>query len=268
MGAGDGTVVSIGLSRSTANAHLDGKTLVVESTESLSDICIMNTVAGCTIEIDSMRQFARIIKEPGKAAKTSRETIINGVHGLGPAIDVTADQLGLGGAGQQLGDNLTIAPVSKTNSCDTGSVNPGEVMVDSGGLLIFGREANPGPGAGIMIGGACARARIESEQIQIPLFSPGSGLPGVPPGSLNIPGTPGGNLGGSKQVLGPPQVLSKIVTHVTYRDPIAWRTAKYWAPVIGALMLFAMLAYTFRRNPVMAPVVGFVDRFARQFLRG
>jgi hypothetical protein len=29
-----------------------------------------------------------------------------------------------------------------------------------------------------------------------------------------------------------------------------------------------MLAYTFRKHPAAAPVVGFVDRFARQFLRG
>ncbi|MGZ4127106.1 MAG: hypothetical protein ACXVEX_03065 [Actinomycetota bacterium] len=268
MGAGDGTVVSIGLSRSTANAHLDGSTLTVEASESLNDICIMATPVGCTVQIDSMRQYARIVKKPGEKAKTTTSTIITGVRGLGPALEVTAEQLQLAKIPEQLGNNLQLGAVSQTHSCDTGAPDPQQVMVDTGGLMIFGRQANPGPGAGIMIGGACARARIEANVIEIPSFSPGVAIPGLPGGSLSIPGATGRSGRVGPPLLGRPRVVSHIVTRTIFRGPIAWRTAPYWGSVLGALALFAGLAYRFRRTPAFAPVARATDRFARAFLRG
>jgi len=269
MGAGDGTVISIGLSRSTAIARVDGSTLTVESTESLNDICVMATPVGCTISIDSMQQFARVIKTAGEKAKTTTSTIISGVHGLGPAVGVTAQQLQLGQVPQQLGNNLELGAVSQTHSCDTGASDPGELIADAGGLMLWGRQANPGPGAGIMIGGACVRARIEANDISIPVFSPGLGSPGVPPSSLVIPGSKGiPCLGcGVPRILAP-RVVSSVVTHEYLRSPLAWRTAPYWGSVLGALALFAGLSYRFRRHRAFAPVALATTRFARQFLRG
>lgn len=268
LGAGDGTVVSIGLSRSTATARVDGETLTVEATDSLKDICIMATPLGCTIHIDSMSQVARIVKKAGRKAQTSTSTVITGVHGLGPALQVTAEQLQLAKIPEQLGDNLQLGVVSQSHSCDTGAPDPQQVMADTGGLMIFGRQANPGPGAGIMIGGACARARIEANVIEIPPFSPGIGIPGVPGGSLLVPGTGGTSGRGGPQLLGSPRVVSRVVTRTILRGPIAWRTAPYWGSVLGALALFAGLAYRFRRTPAFAPVARATDRFARAFLRG
>ncbi|TML80985.1 MAG: hypothetical protein E6G04_02175 [Actinobacteria bacterium] len=233
MGAGDGTVVSIGLSRSTSVSRVEGSTLTVQATEA--------TVS----------------------------TIITGVQGLGPAVGVTAQQLQLAKVPEQLGSNLQLGAVSQTHSCDTGAADPTTLIADAGGLMIFGRQANPGPGAGIMIGGACVRARIEANEITIPSFLPGVGLPGVLPSSLLIPGTKGlPCLGCSAPRLGAPQVVSRIVTRTYLRGPIAWRTAPYWGSALGALALFAGLSYRFRRTPLFAPVATATNRFARQFIRG
>ena len=170
---------------------------------------------------------------------------------------------------EQLGSNLQLGAVSQTHSCDTGAADPTTLIADAGGLMIFGRQANPGPGAGIMIGGACVRARIEANEITIPSFLPGVGLPGVLPSSLLIPGTKGlPCLGCSAPRLGAPQVVSRIVTRTYLRGPIAWRTAPYWGSALGALALFAGLSYRFRRTPLFAPVATATNRFARQFIRG
>jgi len=269
MGAGDGTVVSIGLSRSTSVARVEGSTLTVLATESLKDICVMATPAGCTISIDSMEQFARIVQVAGQKPKATVSTIITGVQGLGPAAGVTAQQLQLAKVPEQLGSNLQLGAVSQTHSCDTGAADPTTLIADAGGLMIFGRQANPGPGAGIMIGGACVRARIEANAITIPSFSPGVGLPGVPPSSLLIPGTKGlPCLGCGVPRIGAPQVVSRIVTRTYLRGPLAWRTAPYWGSALGALALFAGLSYRFRRTPLFAPVATATNRFARQFIRG
>jgi hypothetical protein len=269
MGAGDGTVVSIGLSRSTASARVEGSTLTVISTESMNDICVMATPAGCTISIESMQQVARVIETAGEKPKTTTSTIISGVHGLGPAIGVTAQQLQLGQVPQQLGQNLELGAVSRTHSCDTGAPDPAELIADVGGLMVWGRQANPGPGAGIMIGGACVRARIEANDIAIPTFSPGLGIPGLPPSSLVIPGSNGVPcLGCGIHPFLAPRVVSSFVTHSYLRSPLAWRTAPYWGSALGALALFAGLSYRFRRHRAFAPVAVATTRFARQFLRG
>ena len=269
MGAGDGTVVSIGLSRSTSVANVEGSTLTVQASESLKDICIMDTPIGCTVSIDSMQQFARIVKTAGQTPKATVSTVITGVRGIGPATGITAQQLQLAKVPEQLGKNLQLGVVSQTHSCDTGAADPTTLIADAGGLMIFGRQANPGPGAGIMIGGACARARIEANQIEIPLFSPGLGTPGLPGSALVIPGARGLPCQGCgvPRILAP-QVVSTIVTHSYLRSPIAWRTAWYWGSVLGALALFAALSYRFRRTPVFAPVARATDLFARRFLRG
>jgi hypothetical protein len=269
IGAGDGTVISIGLSRSTSIARVDGATLTVESTEFLKDICVMATPAGCTISIDSMQQFARVIKTAGQKPKTTTSTIISGVHGLGPAIGVTAQQLQLGQVPQQLGNNLQLGVVSQTHSCDTGTADPSELIADAGGLRLWGRQANPGPGAGIMIGGACVRARIEANEISIPGFSPGLGIPGLPPSSLVVPGSNGiPCLGCNVPRVLAPRVVSTVVTHSYLRSPIAWRTAPYWGSVLGALALFAGVSYRFRKHRAFAPVALATSGFARRFLRG
>jgi len=269
MGAGDGTVVSIGLSRSTSVARVEGATLTVLSTESLKNICIMSTPEGCTIEIDSMEQLARVVQIAGQKPTATVSTFITGVHGIGPAAGVTAQQLQLAKVPSQLGNNLQLALVSQTHSCDTGAADPTTLIADAGGLMLYGSEANPGPGAGIMIGGACVRARIEANEITIPSFSPGLGFPGVPPSSLIIPGTKGlPGLAGSVGQPGASQVVSRIVTRTYLRGPIAWRTAPYWGSALGALALFAGLSYRFRRTPLFAPVATATNRFARQFIRG
>jgi hypothetical protein len=269
MGAGDGSVVSIGLSRSTSVARVEGSTLTVQATESLKDICIIATPAGCTISIDSMEQFARVVEVAGEKPKATVSTIITGVRGIGPAVGVTAQQLQLAKVPEQLGKNLQLGVVSQTHSCDTGAADPTTLIADAGGLMIFGRQANPGPGAGIMIGGACVRARIAANEITIPSFSPGLGRPGLPPSSLVIPGTKGlPCLGCGAPRFGAPQIISRIVTRTYLRGPIAWRTAPYWGSALGALALFAGLSYRFRRTPLFAPVATATNRFARQFIRG
>lgn len=269
MGAGDGSVVSIGLSRSTSVARVDGSILTVQATESLKNICVMATPAGCTISIDSMEQFARVVQVAGQKPKATVSTIITGVSGIGPAAGVTAQQLQLTKVPEQLGNNLQLGAVSQTHSCDTGAADPTTLIADAGGLMIFGREADPGPGAGIMIGGACVRARIEANEIQIPSFSPGLGFPGTPPSSLIIPGSKGVPcLGCGVPRFGAPQIVSRVVTRTFMRGPIAWRTAPYWGSVLGALALFAALSYRFRRTPLFAPVAAATNRFTRQFIRG
>src|SRR5207245_5189989 len=121
-------------------------------------------------------------------------------------------------------NNLQLALVSQTHSCDTGADDPTTLIADAGGLMIFGRQANPGPGAGVMIGGACVRARIEANEISIPSFSPGLGIPSVPPSSLMIPGTKGAScLPCSVARLGAPQVVSRIVARTCMRAPVARR---------------------------------------------
>ncbi|HJU23073.1 MAG TPA: hypothetical protein VJ891_11250, partial [Casimicrobiaceae bacterium] len=75
-------------------------------------------------------------------------------------------------------------------------------------------------------------------------------------------------LGCGAPHLGPPQVVSSIVTRTYLRGPIAWRTAPYWGSVLGALALFAALSYRFRRTALFAPVAHATNRFARQFIRG
>jgi hypothetical protein len=120
-----------------------------------------------------------------------------------------------------------------------------------------------------MIGGACVRARIEANDITIPGFSPGLGLPGLPPSSLMIPGsTAVPCLGCGIHPILAPRVVSSVVTRSYLRSPIAWRTAPYWGSILGALALFAGLSYRFRRHRAFAPVALATSRFARQFLRG
>jgi len=269
MGAGDGAVVSIGLSRSNSVADVDGSTLTVDASESLNDICIIATPLGCTVTIDSMQQFARIVKVAGQKPKVTTSTIISGVQGIGPAVGVTAQQLQLGKVPEQLGKNLQLGVVSQTHSCDTGAADPTTLIADAGGLMIFGRQADPGPGAGIMIGGACARARIEANEISIPAFSPGFGIPGLPPSSLVIPGSKGiPCLGCNVPRVLAPRVVSTVVTRSYLRSPIAWRTAPYWGSVLGALALFAGVSYRFRKTRAFAPVALATSGFARRFLRG
>jgi hypothetical protein len=262
FGAGDGTFVSVGLSRSLANARVVGTTLIAEASQSLDHVCIMATAAGCTVEIDSMRQFARVEKPAGHKATIRKSTSIFGVHVGGVAVDLDSGDLP---QSVDLGNSLQLKTVSTTHSCDSGD-QEGQVYADTGGLLIFGKGSQ---GGGIMIGGACARARIETQTLEIPNFSDGLGIPGTSPLTINVPGAPGAGVIGKPVVrYGPPQIVSKEVTRVVFRQALVWRTALYWVSALGALALAAMLGFFFRRNRAVAPVVGFFDHFARQFLRG
>jgi hypothetical protein len=63
-------------------------------------------------------------------------------------------------------------------------------------------------------------------------------------------------------------VVTKDNVRYILRNAPAWRTAPYWASVLGALILAVVLGYVFRASRPVAPVAAAVDRFARQFIRG
>ena len=270
-------VLDIGVARSVATASLDGKRLITQATWTATDICVVPGAAGCALSIDSIRQVARVERDAdGKVLHREERTVIVGVSGGGQAKEVT---LGPGFPPVDLGRNLQIRAISSTGDCgDPAS----DGVADAGGLEIVG-EGGGGPslpplplpivgsatGGGVLLGGACASGRISAVSFE---------LPGqIPPEEFNIPGrtivTPPGPLPPasqtmSKPLLSEPRVVTKDTVRYVFRTAPAWRTAKYWASVLGALLLAIALGYVFRRSRPIAPVASAIDRFARQFVRG
>lgn len=269
FGAGDGALVSVGSSRLEAGSRIDhtsteeGDTaLVTEASATLDDLCLVQASGACIVEIERLRQFARITQIPGEDPQIDSGTVIVGLRGPA-ARDVTARDLMLNQAKIDLGGSFQVEAVSHTGSCDVGG-DPGWAVADAGGIRVGGRGDQ---GGSVTIGGACARSRLDSVAFEIPSFDASAPVGGTPGHTITIPGAPVGPGPGASQP-GEPRVVERFEERVRFLDPIAWRTAPYWASVLGALGLGSALLYAFRAKPAVAPAVRAVDRFARAFLRG
>lgn len=275
VGAGDGAVVSIGLARTSSGARLQDGTLITEASSTLDDICLVGVNGICTVRIDHLRQYARIVKRAGKPAQRSAGMVLTGVHGAGLAQDVDASMLGAGGSGVDLGGYLRLTGVSQTGTCAPGQTDKSVVVADAGGLLLSVKNGAGGQGGAIMIGGACARARIEQTSFNLPDFLPTQVAPvtaPVQPGAGEQFTIPGGVVAGPAPTvpvtLGAPRLVSRTITHYVLEEPLAWRTAPYWGVLLGLLTMMALAYRIFPRSPVVAPAARAVDRFTRRFLRG
>lgn len=269
IGAGDGAVVSIGLARATSSARLEGDTLIVESWSTLDDICLAGAGGECTLRIDHMRQHARVLKRLGRPAERSAGTVLAGVRGAGPAQDVDAARLGAGSADVDLGGYLRLAAVSRTDSCAPGQADPSVAVADAGGLVLFGKAGEGRQGGSIMIGGACARARIAQTSFDATGYILDPGVPPTPQQRFTVPGgvvaLPGP---GAIVTPGAPRIVARTLTRYMFEQPIAWRTAPYWGVILGMVAVGLVACRVFPRHPAVAPAARAIDRFARQFLRG
>ncbi|MCA1830600.1 MAG: hypothetical protein ABR552_02320 [Actinomycetota bacterium] len=265
FGIGDGKTVSIGLSITRSDAVLSGQTLTVTSSAELYDVCIGAAAGGtCALAIDKITQEATVVKTPKTSTPRNMTTIL-GVHGSGIDKNISATDLFLNQAQLAVAPYFGISAVSASGDCGAGDAQT--AVADAGGFRIYGSGGPGKQGGSIMIGGACARARLDLATIDIPRFVPDLGYKGVPPSSLTIPGSPGAGTPG-RALYGPPQVVTHDVTRYVFARAIAWRTAPYWASTLIALALLTLAAYMFRRTQYVAPAVRALDRFARQFVRG
>jgi hypothetical protein len=251
---------------------------------SVSGLCVGPNTDGCALEIEQIRKTATIVRTAdGKVVERSAETVIAGVRGAGQNQDVTAADLGPDSPGIDLreiqgcdGCVFRLQPVTATEGCgDPAS----ELVADAGGLILFARGdgqltlpipiAGNAAGGGLMLGGACASGRVSS----VELGGNGDGGLGALPGGGSVVTPPiGGVPGGVPQIVGPqlspPRVVQRTVVRYELRSAPAWRTAPYWASILGALLLLTVLGYVYRTTPPVAPVARRIDRFARQFMRG
>jgi hypothetical protein len=271
-------LLDVGAARSFATAAIDGDRLVTQAIWAATDVCVAPGVDGCALLIDSITQIARIERDAdGKVTKRDARTVIAGIAGGGQAAEITAADLGPGLPPVDLGGRLQIRGVSATGGC--GNPSNGSVA-DAGGLEITGTGgggpgvslpipiAGSANGGGLLLGGACASGRIDAVTFSLPGGSTaGGGVPGrsilVPPPTGPVPGPMIGD-----PVLSAPRVIRKDSVRYVLRRAPAWRTAPYWASVLGALGLALALGYIFRRSRPVAPLAAAVDRFARQFVRG
>lgn len=273
-------VLSIGSARSVATAALEGNLLVTEASWTATDVCVAPGLDGCAIAIRSIRQAARIVRNAaGRVVERQARTVIAGAQGNGQAAEVTTADLGPGLPPIDLGGRLFIRAVSSTGGCGDPA---GAGVADAGGLEIFGKgqEESPLPptglpivgsatGGGVTLGGACAGGRLSEATFELPGPAPGGGA-GFPGGSIVVPPGPGGAFppGVTGPVLSAPRVVRKDSVRYVLRSAPAWRTAPYWASVLGALLLACAFGYVFRASRPVAPIAGALDRFARQFVRG
>jgi hypothetical protein len=274
-------LLRIGAARAVATTALEGNRVVASAEWTLSDLCLAPGPTGCALEIAKMRQIARIVRAPdGTVVEREARTVVAGVRGAGPAADVTAEDLGPGLPPIDLGGYLQVQAVADTFGC--GDPALGEVA-DAGGLRITGKRGSEGPdtpplpiplfgtaeGGGLMIGGACASGRIQEVAIPAPGLPeiPGGG-PGAPTILPPLPGLGGAPGSQTPTLLSPPRVVERETVRYVLRSAPAWRTAPYWASILGAMALLTAVGYAFRRTPVVAPVTTVIDRFGRQFIRG
>jgi hypothetical protein len=272
-------VLDIGAARSIATAAIEGERLVTQAIWTATDVCVAPGPGGCALSIASISQIARLERN-GAGNVTAREakTVIAGVSVGGQATEITAADLGPGLPPLDLGGRLQIRGVSSTGGCgDPASKN----VADAGGLEITGSGAGgPGvslpipiagsaTGGGLLLGGACASGRLDAVTISLP-GAPTAGNGGTPGRSIIIPPAPGTLPGGviTGPQLSAPRVVRKDSVRYVLRSAPAWRTAPYWASLLGALLLALALGYFFRRSRPVAPVAAALDRFARQFVRG
>jgi hypothetical protein len=272
-------VVDINIARAIATASLDGDTLVTTAIWTAKGVCVApDGDGGCAVSIGSIRQIARVERNAtGKVLKNDSRSVIAGVEGGGQSQEITAADLRPGRRTVALGDNLFLRAVSTTQGCG----KPGSGVADAGGLEIFG-QGGGGPsvtlpvpilgsanGGGVLLGGACAAGRLEAVTFELP--TPGGR------GTIDIPGTtivtpPGPALAFPPTLTGPtlsgPRVVTKQNVRYVLRSAPAWRTAPYWATVLGLLLLAVGFGYRFRTSKHVAPLAAAVDRFARQFIRG
>lgn len=270
LGVGDGAVVSVGVGRTSSNARIEGDAIIVDATSTLDNVCVLVSGDGCTLQIDHLLFSSRVEKHAGgQPVKTTRTTVL-GVHGSGQAQDVTAEQLQADKGTIDLGGYFKIQPVGATHTCDPGEADPEMVLADAGGLFLTGKSGENGTGGGLMIGGACARARIQQTTFEVTAYVPQADIPPIPPREIVIPGDNGPvvPVGPAPVRYGPARVVTRTVTRYTFERPIAWRTLPYWGPLLGILAVFGAGCVLFPRYRATAPAVHAASRFARQFLRG
>jgi len=271
-------VLDIGAARSIATAAIVGERLVTMAIWTATDVCVAPDAGGCALAIASITQIARLERNgAGKVTARQAKTLIAGVSGGGQAAEITTADLGPGLPPVDLGGRLQIRGVSSTAGC--GDPASGGVA-DAGGLEITGNGgggpgvslpipiAGSATGGGLLLGGACASGRLDAVTISLPGTGGGSG--GVPGRTILVPQPPGPVPGGTigEPLLSSPRVVRKDSVRYVLRSAPAWRTAPYWASLLGALLLALALGYIFRRSRPVAPVASALDRFARQFVRG
>ena len=272
-------VVDVDVARAIATTFLAGDTLATTATWTAEGVCIApDGSGGCAVSIASIRQLARVERDAsGKVLRNESRTVLAGVEAGGQSQEITAADLGAGLPPIAIGENLFLRAVSATGGC--GKVGNG--VADAGGLEIFGQGAGgpsvtlPVPivgsatGGGVLIGGACAAGRLQAVTFELPAPDRGGSIH-VPGSTIVAPPAPGGPLppNVTGPVLSPPRVVAREHVRYLLRTAPAWRTAPYWAGVLGFLGLAAALGYRFRRSRPVAPVAAALDRFARQFIRG
>jgi hypothetical protein len=272
-------VLDVGSARSFAAALIDGERLVTQAIWSATDLCVAPSPEGCGLLIASITQIARLERgADGTITKRDARTVIAGVSGGSQGAELTTADLGPGLPPIDLGGRLQVRAVSATGGCG----NPANRSVaDTGGLEITGTGgggpgvslpvpiAGSATGGGLLLGGACASGRLDGVTISLP--GPASlGGGGTPGRSILVPPSSGPVFGPTitNPLLSAPRVVRRNSVRYELRSAPAWRTAPYWASVLGALSLVLALGYVFRRSRPVAPVAAAVDRFARQFVRG
>jgi hypothetical protein len=268
-------MISVGVASIRSRTALEGRTLVAESTSILGDVCLMRTAAGCSVHINQMRQLAAVRVTPGAKPVRSSRTFLAGVSRPGTAEEadvVVDDRAPVLNLFQCCIENdsgrLTIEFASTTGGCTPVQGASSYAIADAGGIRIFGKGSS---GGGIVVGGACARARID--QIELSAAEPSGDEPVAPiPASSVVVKTPPDSCpvcsAGPQVLVGPPRIVTRELVSYRTRGAPAWRTAGAWGPALGTLAALVLLGWTLRRRPVMQPVLGGINRFMRQFVRG
>jgi hypothetical protein len=276
-----GPLLHASAARATARAAVEGSRVVSEATWTMVGLCVAPGPAGCALEVASIRQTARVVRDAGGAVLERRaETALSGVRVGDREVALAPTDLRPGAPPIDLGGRIRLEATSATGGCGDPAAPD---VADVGGLRVSGSAAG-GPGVSLplplvgtarggalLLGGACAAARARTvevaSQMPLPPASRGSevGRRLVLPG---VPGPPGGvpAEGGSAPALG--RVVRREAVRYALRPAPAWRTAPWWGGALAGLALVAGALARFRRHRLVAPVWARLDRVARQFLRG
>jgi hypothetical protein len=270
---GDGTMISVGFASVRSRTVLEGRTLVAEATSILHDICIMRAVAGCGLHIDEMRQVATVRVTPKAKPVRSERTVLAGVRQGGSEADTIVLDGSSPGADnirccfETPNGQLKIQAISTSGGCTPVQGASSYAIADAGGLRIFGKGSS---GGGIVVGGACARARVS--QVVLSPLGPTIVDPvaPVPPTStiVKVPAVPCPDCAAPRVIVGEPRVVTKDLVSYRMRSAAAWRTIIYWGPALGAMAALMLVGWLFRARPAMQPAMRTLNRFSRQFIKG
>jgi hypothetical protein len=274
-GLGDGTMISVAFAAVRSRTFLEGPTLVAEAVSILHDVCFMRAATGCSLHIDEMRQTASVRVAPKAVPVRSAHTVLAGVRQAGGEADTIVidgsspgtDRLACLCFDDERG-GLFIQAASVTGGCTPVQGASSYAIADAGGIRIFGKGSS---GGGIVVGGACARARIDQIELTSAPDVIVDPIPGIPPRStvVKVPSLPCPACPAGPRVLaGRPRVVTRDLVSYRMRAAVAWRTAIYWGPTLAAMAMLLFVGWLFRAHPAMRPALRAMDRFSRQFIRG